>query len=44
MPINKKKMNALKAEYGSKKGIKVYYAMENKSKRSPQKSKPKVRK
>ena len=32
MPINKKKMSALKSEYGSATGKKVYYAMENKEK------------
>ena len=33
MPINKKKMAALKKEYGKKKGESVYYAMENKNKK-----------
>lgn len=27
MPVNKKKMKALKKEYGSKKGEEVYYAI-----------------
>ncbi len=30
MPINRKKMSALKKEYGTKKGKDVYYALENK--------------
>lgn len=34
MPIIKKKMTALKKEYGSKKGENVYYALENKEKTS----------
>lgn len=37
MPINKKKMAALKKEYGSKRGEEVYYAMENKSKKKHKK-------
>ena len=32
MPVNKDKMEAMKKEYGSKKGEQVYYAMENKRK------------
>lgn len=40
MPVQKKKMKALKEEYGSKKGEEVYYAMENKAKHKPKK-KPK---
>ena len=32
MPVNKKKMAALKKQYGVKKGEDVYYAMENKAK------------
>lgn len=32
MPINRKKMNAMKKEYGAKKAKQVYYAMENKAK------------
>jgi hypothetical protein len=32
MPVNEKKMKALKKEYGTKKGKDVYYAMENKAK------------
>lgn len=31
-PVNRKKMAALKKEYGKKKGEDVYYAMENKEK------------
>ena len=33
MPINKKKMSALKKEYGSNKGKDIYYALENKAKK-----------
>lgn len=40
MPINKDKMKALKKEYGTKKGSKIYYALENKAK---QKQKKKVK-
>lgn len=32
MPVNKKRMAALKAEYGAKEGENVYYAMENQAK------------
>ena len=32
MPINEKKMEALKQEYGNKKGEDIYYAMEQKEK------------
>ena len=39
MPINQKKMKAIKEEYGAKKGKQVYYAMENKQKQSPKKGK-----
>lgn len=35
MPINQKKMKALKKEYGAKKGKSVYYALENKQKAKP---------
>jgi len=37
MPINVKKMKALKKEYGSKKGENIYYAMEMKKKRKSKK-------
>lgn len=37
MPVNKKKMKALKEEYGKKKGENVYYAMENKDKKKAKK-------
>lgn len=30
MPVDRKKMNALKEEYGPKKGEEIYYAMEAK--------------
>jgi hypothetical protein len=33
MPVNKKKMAALKKEYGSQRGKNVYYALENKDKK-----------
>jgi hypothetical protein len=39
MPIKRKMMNALKKEYGSKKGKDVYYAMEQKSKKKKVKKK-----
>lgn len=39
MPVNKKKMAAMKKEYGSKRGEEVYYAMENKQKHSKKKKK-----
>jgi len=39
MPINKKKMLAMKKEYGPLKGEKIYYALENKI----TKNKPKVK-
>ena len=29
MPVNKKMMNAMKKEYGDRKGESIYYAMEN---------------
>lgn len=34
MPINRKKMTAMKKTYGVKKGEDVYYAMENKMNKS----------
>lgn len=37
MPVNKKKMTALKKEYGSKKGEDVYYAMEQKKRKGKKK-------
>lgn len=37
MPINEKKMRALVKEYGAKKGKEVYYAMEQKAKKSAKK-------
>lgn len=33
MPVNRKMMKNMKAEYGKKKGEDVYYAMENKRKK-----------
>ncbi len=41
MPVNRKKMKALKKEYGAKKGEDIYYAMENKAKHSTKRSKGK---
>ena len=38
MPIIKKKMKALKTEYGAKKGKQVYYALENKAKKKVKKN------
>lgn len=43
MSVNKKKMKALKSEYGKKQGEKAYYAMENKEK-SKKLAKKKVKK
>lgn len=37
MPIQRKKMKALKQEYGEKKGKQVYYALENKQKKKGKK-------
>lgn len=34
MPINRKKMTAMKKEYGAKKGERVYYAMEQQAKKT----------
>lgn len=39
MPIIKKKMKALKQEYGEKKGKSIYYALENKQKQKGKKKK-----
>lgn len=39
MPVVKKKMKALKKEYGTKKGEQVYYALENKQKQKGKKKK-----
>ena len=43
MPVNKKKMAAMKKTYGAKKGKQVYYAMEikQKGKKSKKRSKRK---
>lgn len=38
MPVNQKKMKAMKKEYGAAKGKQVYYAMENKQKTTAKKS------
>jgi hypothetical protein len=37
MPVNQKKMEALKKEYGIKKGKDVYYALEQKEKNKKKK-------
>jgi hypothetical protein len=37
MPVNRKKMEALKKEYGEKKGNEVYYKLENKKKKKKKK-------
>ena len=39
MPVNKKKMAALKKQYGKEKGERVYYAMEQKEKQKSKKRK-----
>lgn len=41
MPVNQKKMKALKKEYGPKKGEQVYYAMEQKAKSKKKRTKKK---
>jgi len=41
MPVNKKMMKNIKKQYGAKKGAKVYYALENKRKKSIMKPKAK---
>jgi hypothetical protein len=41
MPVNQKKMRALKKEYGPDKGERVYYAMEQKEKKRKGKRKKK---
>ena len=37
VPVNRKKMNALKKQYGARKAKDVYYALENKAKASKKK-------
>lgn len=44
MPVNRKKMAALKKQYGTKKGEDVYYAMENKAKHSTKKKSSRAKK
>lgn len=39
MPVNRKKMDALKKQYGARKAKDVYYALENKAKASKKKKK-----
>lgn len=39
MPVNRKKMTALKKEYGPKEGKEVYYKMEQKMKKEHKKGK-----
>ena len=41
MPVNQKKMRALKAQYGAKKGEELYYRMESKAKKRKAKSRKK---
>lgn len=43
MPVNRKKMKALKKEYGAKKGEEIYYRMENKEKHKGKRPKSKKR-
>lgn len=40
MPVNKSMMQAMKKEYGSKKGKQVYYAVEAKQKAKTKKKTP----
>jgi hypothetical protein len=44
MPINKKKMNALKKQYGAKEGEDIYYKLENKAKAKKKKKHTKKKK
>lgn len=37
MPVNRKKMRALKEQYGEEKGERIYYAMEEKEKKRKRK-------
>lgn len=37
MPVNRKKMEAMKKQYGKEKGKDVYYALENKMKQKQKK-------
>jgi hypothetical protein len=39
MPVNRKKMAALKKEYGAEKGKNIYYALEQKAKKKKKKKK-----
>jgi hypothetical protein len=41
MPVDEKKMKALKSEYGGKHGEKVYFAMENSGKKNSKSKKTK---
>lgn len=43
MPINRKKMAALKKKYGSERGERIYYAMEQKEKSKRKRGKHKAR-
>ena len=38
MPVNQKKMKALKKEYGEEEGKKIYYKLENKEKKRRKKN------
>ena len=45
MPVNKKMMASMKKEYGAKKGMSMYYAVEAKQKaKAKPKAKPKAKK
>lgn len=44
MPINRKKMAALKQQYGKEKGEQVYYALEKKAQTQPYQGKAKKQK
>jgi hypothetical protein len=41
MPVNRAKMKRLKSEYGSEKGERIYYALENKHNRKKRKKRKK---
>lgn len=43
MPINQKKMAALKKQYGPEKGERIYYAMEQKEKKGGKQRRKKKR-
>ena len=43
MPVNKKKMDAMKKEYGSKKWENIYFATEQKNKKKAKKNNTKTK-